>query len=405
MDNLDALSSDGEIYEQRGDDIKFVGNERKGVELELGNKQLAFKFCYDGCMDKEVIACYNSTNPNRLVRGDCGPGQCEFRAGVSVKDEEPFLWFKDKSFWKIDNNKCETAIMKYPKATPNGFQAFASCEPLKHDGNVVKLYVLQVPPGCPFYVSNAKKWTPPTTTPTQNSSALSQTKETTSNSSEANTTLWICIGIFILLIVMIGFGYCCYRSQIQKKPLFGKKKDVQQKAFIPEASKKANVVKEKTADEKEVVAKPEPTKESTKEESTVAKEKQPKPTKKKALKEKKAPVIEAKLSKEVTQENATKEDAPQKKVSVEPTLEDPTIEASFVQKSVVQQKLPRNQPRVFVPKKVILPAMNSDGVKNVSLLDTLSGAEDDETQHSIHASEKPRKNEFTRRIKGSKKHR
>uniref|UniRef100_A0A914QHU2 Uncharacterized protein n=1 Tax=Panagrolaimus davidi TaxID=227884 RepID=A0A914QHU2_9BILA len=379
MDNLEALSSDREIYEQRGDDIKFVGNEREGIELELGNKQLAFKFCSDGCMDKEVIACYNSTNPNRLVRGDCGPGQCEFRAGVSEKDEEPFLWFKDKSFWKTDSNKCETAIMKYPKATPDGFQAFASCEPLKHDGNVVKLYVRHVEPGCPLYVENAKKWTPPSTTPAQNSSGTTVPNRTTSKSSEANTTLWIGIGvgIFILIIVVIGFGYCCYRTQLQKKPLFGKKKDVQQKDFIPEASKKATVVKEKTVDEKEVVvAKPEPSNEET-----IAKEKQPKPAKKKIPKEKKAPILVPKPSKEVTQENVTKEDAPQKKVSAEPTLEAPTTETFVVQKSVIQQQKQHhtgNPPRVYVPKTVIHPEPKSvnapkSGSLKTGKKDSLSG--------------------------------
>uniref|UniRef100_A0AC35FCE3 Uncharacterized protein n=1 Tax=Panagrolaimus sp. PS1159 TaxID=55785 RepID=A0AC35FCE3_9BILA len=88
--------------------------------------------------------------------------------------------------------------MKYPKATPNGFQAFASCEPLKHDGNVVKMYVHHAKRECPLYVLYAKKWTPPpSTTTSQSSSDLSEAKDTTSNSSEANTTLWIVIGIGI----------------------------------------------------------------------------------------------------------------------------------------------------------------------------------------------------------------
>uniref|UniRef100_A0AC35FCR8 Uncharacterized protein n=1 Tax=Panagrolaimus sp. PS1159 TaxID=55785 RepID=A0AC35FCR8_9BILA len=92
MNNLDALSSDGQNYEQDDKDIKFFENVREeGIELELENKKLAFKLCSDGCMDKEVIACYDSTNPNRLARGGCGPGQCKVKAGVSVKDEEPFL--------------------------------------------------------------------------------------------------------------------------------------------------------------------------------------------------------------------------------------------------------------------------------------------------------------------------
>uniref|UniRef100_A0A914PUI7 Uncharacterized protein n=1 Tax=Panagrolaimus davidi TaxID=227884 RepID=A0A914PUI7_9BILA len=405
MDNLDALSSDEEIYEQNGGDMKFVRDGE--VEVELENKELMFKFCSDGCMDQTVIACYDSTNSNALRQGDCDPGQCEFKAGVSEKHQIPFLWFKDDFYRQLfpkDGDICETAIMKWPDATVSFSPEFSSCDPSKHDGNVVNLYVRQVPPGCHFYVLNAKKWVPP---PPPTTSELNSTRtvpnQTTSKSSEANTTLWVVIGvgIFILLIVVIGFGYCCYRT-IQKKPLFGNEKDVQRKADIPQASKKESAVEnEKTPDEKqvlkskEVVAIPEPSKEST-----VEKEKQPKPAKKKAPKEKKAPVVEEKPSKEFTGENGTKEDAqPKKKVSIEPTLQDATTEASVV------QKRPGNPPRVFVPKKVIFPAKNSDGLKSVSLFDTLSGAEDDKTQNSTHTSEKPRKNESAGRKKGSKKHR
>uniref|UniRef100_A0A914NYW4 Uncharacterized protein n=1 Tax=Panagrolaimus davidi TaxID=227884 RepID=A0A914NYW4_9BILA len=268
MESLDNLASDGKNYEQNGGDVKFVGKEREGIELELENKQLAFKFCYDGCMKKTVRACYDSKNPNLDAKGECGPGQCEFKAGISEDAGKPFLWFKKELYNKGfgANGMCTTAIMKNPEATPDGFLPFSSCEPLKHDGNVVKLYVNHVEPGCPLYVLNAKKWTPPSTTTTQNSSGTTVPDQTTSKSSEANTTLWIGIGIgiFILLIVLIGFGYCCYRTQIQKKPLSGKKKELQPNVFIPEASKKATVVKEKTEDEKEViVAKPEPSKETT----------------------------------------------------------------------------------------------------------------------------------------------
>uniref|UniRef100_A0AC35EYN8 Uncharacterized protein n=1 Tax=Panagrolaimus sp. PS1159 TaxID=55785 RepID=A0AC35EYN8_9BILA len=136
------------------------------------------------------------------------------------------------------------------------------------------------------------------------------------------------------------------------------------------------------------------------EDSTVAKERQPKPAKKKAPIEKKTPVVEPKPSDEITPENVTKEDASLKKASIEPSLQDPSTEAS-----VVQQKQLRNPPRVYVPKKVILPAMNSDRFKSVPLWDTLSCAENDETQHTTHASEKLRKNESAGRIKDTKKHR
>uniref|UniRef100_A0AC35GPT5 Uncharacterized protein n=1 Tax=Panagrolaimus sp. PS1159 TaxID=55785 RepID=A0AC35GPT5_9BILA len=124
--------------------------------------------------------------------------------------------------------------------------------------------------------------------------------------------LWIGIGIgiFVLLIIFVVLGYCCYRIQTQKKPLSGKKNDVQQKTFIPDASKKARTADEEkllkaVPTKEEVVAKPEPPKEAT-----VAKEKQPKPAKEKLPKEKKAPVVVPKPSKEVTKENVTKEDAP-----------------------------------------------------------------------------------------------
>uniref|UniRef100_A0AC35GK92 Uncharacterized protein n=1 Tax=Panagrolaimus sp. PS1159 TaxID=55785 RepID=A0AC35GK92_9BILA len=294
----------------------------------------------------------------------------------------------------------------------------------KHDGNVVKLYVHQVPHGCSFYVLNAKKWIPPATIITsQNSSKFSESVKSPLKSSNTEIALWIIIGvvIFILLIVFIGFGYCYYRNEIQKKPHFGKKEEIQQSAFIPE-SKKAEVVKEKNAGEKEVL-KPEPTKEATKEEATAAKEKLPESAKEKTPKEKKA-IVETKPTKEVTQENVTKEDVPaaKKKVSAEPTLEDST---TVVQKSVVQQQQPGNLPRVFVPKKAILQAPKSinapksesysskkDSLSGrhkigtqimvVSSLDTLSGAGNDETQNSTRASEKLRKKESSG--KGSKKH-
>uniref|UniRef100_A0A914QYB8 Uncharacterized protein n=1 Tax=Panagrolaimus davidi TaxID=227884 RepID=A0A914QYB8_9BILA len=306
INNLDSLASDEDNYEQYGDDVKLVKGGGK-AELVLKYKTLKLKLCSDGCMGKTVIACYDSTNPNSNAKGDCGLNQCEFKAGVSEGDDKmSFLWFYDKFYNKCfpkDGHICATTTTKVPDATSDGIRLFPSCEPLKHDENV-KMYVNQVPSGCPFYVENAKIWPPPPpTTTTQISPSLS--KETISKSSEANTTLWIGISveIFILLIVVIGFGYCCYRTQIQKQP-------------------------------------------------------QAKPTKKKAPKVKKAPK-KPKPPKEITQENGTKEDSPPKKVSVESTLEAPTTEASIVQKSIVQQKQPGNPPKVFVPKKVILPAPKS----------------------------------------------
>uniref|UniRef100_A0A914QVD6 Uncharacterized protein n=1 Tax=Panagrolaimus davidi TaxID=227884 RepID=A0A914QVD6_9BILA len=378
MDNLDALFSDGENYEQDGNDVKFVRDGGK-VELELVNKQLAFKFCSRGCMGKTVTACYDSINPNPKVRGKCGAGQCEFNATVVDQGGITYLRFMTTGFHKISNNNdnvCGTATMASPEAIISlDAPAVASCEPLFIDGKVIKLTLLGANHNCPLYVENAKKWTPPPTATTQNSSGTTVPNQTTSKSSEANTTLWIGIGvgIFILLIVIIGFGYCCYRTQIQKQPLFGKKKEVQQKAFIPEASKKPRAVEnEKIEDEKEVVAKPEPSKEAT-----VAKEKQPKPAKEKIPKEKKAPILVPKPSKEVTQEDAP----PAKKVSAEPTLEVPTTETFVVQKSVIQQQKQHhngNPPKVYVPKTVIHPEPKSvnapkSGSLKTGKKDSLSG--------------------------------
>uniref|UniRef100_A0AC35G183 Uncharacterized protein n=1 Tax=Panagrolaimus sp. PS1159 TaxID=55785 RepID=A0AC35G183_9BILA len=394
MDNLDALSSDGDNYEQYGNGLKFVGNEREGIELELEKKKkLMFKFCSYGCMKKTVVACFDSANPNLLARGDCGPGQCEFKAGVSEKDGQMLLWFKDDTYNKrsdTDSHICATATMAFPVSFVTLTDKFLSCEPLKHDGNVVKLYVKHVEPGCPFYVENAKKWTPPPpATTAQNSSGTTVPNQTTFRSSEANTALWIGIGvgIFIFLIVIIGFGYCCYRTQIQKQPLFGNKKDVQQKVFLPEASKKARAAENEKAADEEQVLKAEPTKVLTKEEvvaklqpskeATAAKEKQAIPAKKKTPKEKKAPIVVPKPSKEITQEDNP---PPAKKVSAEPTLEDPTTEASVVQKSVVQQKQYHNgnPPRVYVPKNVIHPEPKSinapkSGSLKTGKKDSLSG--------------------------------
>uniref|UniRef100_A0AC35FBW7 Uncharacterized protein n=1 Tax=Panagrolaimus sp. PS1159 TaxID=55785 RepID=A0AC35FBW7_9BILA len=174
MNNLDVLSSDGENA------IKFVRNGEE-AELELENKELMFKFCSVGCMGKKVVACFDSTDSNSLRQGDCDPGQCEFKAGVAETDET-FLWFKTDFYRKLfskDSNICETAIMKWPDAIVSFSPEFPSCNPLKHDGNVIKLYILQAKRECPLYVLNAKKWTPPSpTTTTQNSSNLSETKET-----------------------------------------------------------------------------------------------------------------------------------------------------------------------------------------------------------------------------------
>uniref|UniRef100_A0A914QTJ5 Uncharacterized protein n=1 Tax=Panagrolaimus davidi TaxID=227884 RepID=A0A914QTJ5_9BILA len=144
MEYLDALSSDGENFEQYGDDIKFVGNEREGIELELKYKELKFRFCSDGCMDKVVVACYDSTNPNSNAKGECGPGQCEFKAGISEGDDKkPFLWFYDKfhnKFFPKNGDVCQSATMEFPETKTTGIPPFPSCEPLKHDGNVFALF-------------------------------------------------------------------------------------------------------------------------------------------------------------------------------------------------------------------------------------------------------------------------
>uniref|UniRef100_A0A914NZB9 Transmembrane protein n=1 Tax=Panagrolaimus davidi TaxID=227884 RepID=A0A914NZB9_9BILA len=204
MDNLDTLSSDGENA------VKFVRNGEE-AELELENKELMFQFCSDGCMDKvpvPVVACFDSPNPNLEAKGECGPGQCEFRAGVLKAGVTNYLWFASGKFMTEitdPNGICAKATMAYSYALVSVrlTDELPSCEPLKHDGNVVKLYILQAKRECPLYVLNAKKWSPPSTTKTPNTTET--TPITTSKSSEANTTLWIGIGvgIFILLIVVI----------------------------------------------------------------------------------------------------------------------------------------------------------------------------------------------------------
>uniref|UniRef100_A0AC35GP51 Uncharacterized protein n=1 Tax=Panagrolaimus sp. PS1159 TaxID=55785 RepID=A0AC35GP51_9BILA len=163
-------------------------------------------------MDKVVIACYNSTDSNHILQGDCAPGQCMFKAGVS-KDKRygtNLLWFMSESYIRgFGNNDeiCENANMMSPAAKAYFTANFPSCDPLKHDGNVVKLYVIQAPPGCPLYVLNAKKWIHPTTTvATQNSSALLEINQTTSKSSEADTALWIGIGVGIYILLFVIFG-------------------------------------------------------------------------------------------------------------------------------------------------------------------------------------------------------
>uniref|UniRef100_A0AC35EYV0 Ovule protein n=1 Tax=Panagrolaimus sp. PS1159 TaxID=55785 RepID=A0AC35EYV0_9BILA len=200
-------------------------------------------------MGKTVIACYDSKNPNLNAKGGCDPGQCEFKAGVLEDLGKKLIWFKsDKNLQSQYENKCETAVMSFPEATPYGFRPFPSCEPLKHDGNIVKLYVHHVPPGCPFYVLNAKIWTPPPPTPSQNSSKTDEQNQTTPKSSNAEMWIGIGVGIFIIfVIIIIGFGYCYYRTQIQKKPLFGNKKEIQPNAA---ESKKAEDKKEEKQQQK-----------------------------------------------------------------------------------------------------------------------------------------------------------
>uniref|UniRef100_A0AC35FGP3 Uncharacterized protein n=1 Tax=Panagrolaimus sp. PS1159 TaxID=55785 RepID=A0AC35FGP3_9BILA len=79
MDNLDALSSDEEMYVQDGENVKFVGDSGK-VGLEMVYNQLKFHFRSDGCMGKTVIVCYDCENTDETLRGDCDLNQCDFRA-------------------------------------------------------------------------------------------------------------------------------------------------------------------------------------------------------------------------------------------------------------------------------------------------------------------------------------
>uniref|UniRef100_A0AC35GEK4 Uncharacterized protein n=1 Tax=Panagrolaimus sp. PS1159 TaxID=55785 RepID=A0AC35GEK4_9BILA len=86
IDNLDALSSDGENAVQNGADVKFVGDSGK-VGLEMVYNELKFKFCSDGCMDQKVIVCYDCENTDETLRGDCDLNQCGMIAGVEKDDK------------------------------------------------------------------------------------------------------------------------------------------------------------------------------------------------------------------------------------------------------------------------------------------------------------------------------
>uniref|UniRef100_A0A914PDM2 Uncharacterized protein n=1 Tax=Panagrolaimus davidi TaxID=227884 RepID=A0A914PDM2_9BILA len=159
MDNLDALSSDGENYVQYGNDVIFVRDSGK-VGLELTNDELEFQFCSDGCMGKRVVVCYDCENTDEFLRGDCDLNQCDFRAGVKKEAvaassrRQNLLWFvtiaASRPFDDIDEI-CESIIMKSPEAGVS-FQTtpIKSCDPKKYDGKVIKLSVRGVKHGCPF---------------------------------------------------------------------------------------------------------------------------------------------------------------------------------------------------------------------------------------------------------------
>uniref|UniRef100_A0A914Z972 Uncharacterized protein n=1 Tax=Panagrolaimus superbus TaxID=310955 RepID=A0A914Z972_9BILA len=143
-----------DIADELAADRNYVELNNYGeVTIELSNGELEFEICSDGCMDKEVVVCYDATNIVSSLQTGCGPNQCIFKAGVLKDSVGKFLWFMSQSLaTPVTSPKCESAVMKSPEAIIS-FSTIApikSCEPLKRDGNVVKLFIKQF--GCSLKV-------------------------------------------------------------------------------------------------------------------------------------------------------------------------------------------------------------------------------------------------------------
>uniref|UniRef100_A0AC34GPB8 Uncharacterized protein n=1 Tax=Panagrolaimus sp. ES5 TaxID=591445 RepID=A0AC34GPB8_9BILA len=315
---------------QFDNDVQLIGY-RGEVPIELNNNgELKFEFCPDDCMGKTVVVCYDAKNIVSSLKKDCGPNRCEFQAGVSQLGTKSFLWFMSNVYaTRVIPNKCETAVMKSPEATTSFVtpDSIDSCEPLKRDVNVVNILVKDVPPGCILKVRNAKIWYPTTPSPTTQPSEIA----TTEDSSKAETTIWIVLGVLLFFIVIGIFGFgiycCCFKKDKKSVGIFDEKpKEIvlEENKKIPE-TQKINVASD--------IVK---TEEAKKEKKETVKDKPPK--------QKKEEVVKPKVTKAAP--------LPEKKKAaafVEPTLDEP----STVQPP--KEKVEDHFPSVKVLKELVHP--------------------------------------------------
>uniref|UniRef100_A0AC34FNM9 Uncharacterized protein n=1 Tax=Panagrolaimus sp. ES5 TaxID=591445 RepID=A0AC34FNM9_9BILA len=236
-DIREELAADQSTHGMQIDnDVQLVGYGN--ISIELKYDQLKFQFCSAGCLGKRVTVCYDAENIVSSLTHGCGPNQCRFQASVSEatpNSPSNFLWFESNPKPFVDKI-CETATMESPEATLS-FTPLTpplSCEPLKRDRNVVNIYVKDVPSGCILKVMNAKIWYPPTPSSTTQTSEI----DTTEDSSKAETTIWIILGVlfFFIVIGIFGFGIycCCFKKEKKAVGIF----DEKPKEIVLEENKK-----------------------------------------------------------------------------------------------------------------------------------------------------------------------
>uniref|UniRef100_A0AC34FD81 Uncharacterized protein n=1 Tax=Panagrolaimus sp. ES5 TaxID=591445 RepID=A0AC34FD81_9BILA len=209
-DIRDKLVSDELPGIQENNDVKLVGYGKiREIPIELNNNdELEFEFCSDGCFNNKVVVCYDCESNDISLKGECASNQCVFQAGVSKVDVTNIMWIIKTTISTdvTSENKCERAVMKSPEAITSFVTPapIGSCKPLKRDGNVVNIFVKNVPSGCRLKVKNAKIWYPPTPSPTTQPSEIAKTED----SSKAETTIWIILGVllFFLVIGLICLG-------------------------------------------------------------------------------------------------------------------------------------------------------------------------------------------------------
>uniref|UniRef100_A0AC34G3P8 Uncharacterized protein n=1 Tax=Panagrolaimus sp. ES5 TaxID=591445 RepID=A0AC34G3P8_9BILA len=244
-DIREELAADQSVAVPDVNDVQLVGYGN--ISIELKNDELKFEFCSDGCLGRKVTVCYDAENIVSSLTHGCGPNQCRFQASVSeATPNSPSnqLWFESNPKPFVDK-VCETATMKSPKAAlsfPPSTPAL-SCEPLKRDRNVVNIYVKDVPSGCRLKVMNAKIWYPPTPSSTTQTSEI----DTTEDSSKAETTIWIILGVLFFLIVIGLLGTGLVKARKEKKETVKEKpsKQKQEEVVKPKVTKAAPVPEKK----------------------------------------------------------------------------------------------------------------------------------------------------------------